>query len=223
MPPRRRSHLRTMVIGPSGVDATSATQPVADNGGGAPLVPPAALAPRPAATSSPDVRPTPYSRTAADIVRRPDMPVVRNVRRGSAAEALQAFRELGAEALVEELLADRIAKSGVASAASLLNTWRHFHVTVFAAEQPEVPVFPVTPRRMVILGSLFKRGGYRSFANYVSAVRAAHIEANHEWDQLLQHTATWVARAVLRGIGPARQSCTSTSQSCGISVVARIR
>ena len=135
------------------------------------------------------------------------MPVVRNVRRGSAAEALQVFRELGAGALVEELLADRIAKSGVASAASLLNTWRHFHVTVFAAEQPEVPVFPVTPRGMVILGSLFKRGGYRSFANYVSAVRAAHIEANHEWGQLLQHTATWVARSVLRGIGPARQSC----------------
>ena len=99
MPPRRRSHLRTTVIGPSSAfrwdDATSTTQPVADNGGGAPLVPPATLTPLPASTSSPAGRGTPYSRTAADIVRRPDMPVVRNVRRGSAAEALQAFRELG--------------------------------------------------------------------------------------------------------------------------------
>ena len=125
------------------------------------------------------------------------MPQVRNVRRGSVADALRAFRELGAEALVEELLADRIAKSGVGPAASLLNTWTHFHVTVFADEQPAIPVLPVTPRGLVILGSLFKRGGYRSFANYVSAVRAAHIEANHEGDHLLYHTATWVTRSVL--------------------------
>jgi len=114
---------------------------------------------------------------------------------------------MGAEALVEELLADRVAKSGVASSASLLNTWRHFHVTIFAAELPAVPVIPVTPRGMVIIGSLFKKGGYRSFANYVSAIRAVHIEANHEWGQLLAHTTTWVTRSVLRGIGPARQSC----------------
>ena len=27
------------------------------------------------------------------------------------------------------------------------------------------------------------------------------------WDQLLEHTTVWVARSVLRGIGPARQRC----------------
>ena len=123
------------------------------------------------------------------------MPVVRNVRRGSAYEALRAFHQLGAEALVEELLADRVAKSGVASSAPLLNTWRHFHVTIFAAELPAAPVIPVTPRGMVIIGSLFKRGGYRSFANYVSAIRAVHIEANHVWGQLLVHTAAWITRS----------------------------
>ena len=135
------------------------------------------------------------------------MPRVRNVRRGSAAGALRAFRAEGAEALVQELLADRIAKSGVASAASLLTTWTHFHVTVFASELPPIPVLPVTPRSLVLIGSVFKRGGYRSFANYLTAIRAAHIEAEFDWGQLLSHTGTWVSRSVLRGIGPARQSC----------------
>ena len=57
------------------------------------------------------------------------------------------------------------------------------------------------------VGALFKSGGYRSFANYLSAAKAMHIEAGHEWTQLLAHTATWVTRSVLCGIGPSRQSC----------------
>ena len=133
--------------------------------------------------------------------------MVRNVRRGSSAEALQAFLDVRAEALVEELFQDRIAKSGIASAASLINTWTHFHHTAFASEDPPIPVLPVTPRSLVIIGSIFERGGYRSFPNYVPAAKSAHIEANYEWGQLLAHTATWVSRAALRGIGPARQSC----------------
>ena len=40
----------------------------------------------------------------------------------------------------------------------------------------------------------------------MSAIRAAHIEANFDWDQLLAHIGKRVTRSVLRGIGPARQS-----------------
>ncbi len=68
-------------------------------------------------------------------------------------------------------------------------------------------MIPVTPRTLVHVASLFKSGGYRGFPNYLSAVKAMHIEDGHEWDQLLTHTGGWVTRSVLRGIGPARQSC----------------
>ena len=57
------------------------------------------------------------------------------------------------------------------------------------------------------VASLSKSGGYRAFPNYLSAIKSAHVEAGYEWDQLLSHSGTWVSRSVLRGIGPARQSC----------------
>ena len=55
------------------------------------------------------------------------MPTMRNIRRGSSTDALASLRELGAEALVEELLQDRIEKSGLASSASLLVNLEHLH------------------------------------------------------------------------------------------------
>ena len=54
-------------------------------------------------------------------------PVVRNLRRASAIEAIDSFRRLGAEALAAELLNERVARSGVAPAASMLSTWKTFH------------------------------------------------------------------------------------------------
>ena len=91
--------------------------------------------------------------------------------------------------------------------ATLVNTWEFFHEQAFAHEMPMIPLLPITVRILVMVGSLFKAAGYRSYPNYVSAVRSAHIEAGHDWHQLLQHTSAWVTRSVLRGIGPARQSC----------------
>ena len=96
--------MRNIVVGPSSAFRwdvePAATLPVDDDD--APLVPLATNSMRQPVAAPPSGRSIPYARTAADIVRRPDMPVVRNVRRGSAAEALRAFRELGAEVLVEE-------------------------------------------------------------------------------------------------------------------------
>ena len=65
---------------------------------------------------------------------------------------------------------------------------------------------PVTIRALVTIGSIFKRGGYRSFANYVSAIKATHIEDGREWAQLLAHTGGWVTRSVSRGMGSAEQN-----------------
>ena len=52
--------------------------------------------------------------------------------------------------------------------------------------------------------------GFRSFANYATAAKNAHVEAGHVWTQLHEHTRVWVSRSVSRGIGPARQSCSFT-------------
>jgi hypothetical protein len=138
---------------------------------------------------------------------RGDVPVVRNVRRGSFNEAASALALNGADHILDELLLDRHARSSVAAKASWVNTWRRFHLLAFAESRPPVPMLPVTPRTLVLVASLFKSGGYRGFPNYLSAIKALHIEAGHNWDQLLTHTGGWVTRSVLRGIGPARQSC----------------
>ena len=108
---------------------------------------------------------------------------------------------------MEELLQDRIAKSGIASAASLLSTCHRFHQEAFGSCIPTIDTLPVTVKSMVTIGAIFKRGGYRSFANYISAIKAEHIEAGFDCTQLLAHTSGWVTRSVGRGIGPARQSC----------------
>ena len=144
---------------------------------------------------------------AKSIITRSDAPVVRNLRRGSVTEALEALRGQGLETLVTELLQDRNARSSVASNRSLLKTWSLFHDEAFRDADPPLPLLPITVRSLVVIGALFKKGGYRSYPNYVSAIRGKHIEARYEWDQLLHHTSAWVTRSVLRGIGPARQSC----------------
>jgi hypothetical protein len=137
---------------------------------------------------------------------RSDAPVVRNVRRGSAVGALDALADFGVQTLVEELVQDRSARSSSAAVASWLHTWERFHGAAFSQTSPAVPLVPVTVRGIVAVASLFKRGGYRSFANYATAIKSAHVGAGYEWDQLLSHTMTWCTRSVMRGVGPARQS-----------------
>ena len=139
--------------------------------------------------------------------QRGDAPVLRNLRRGSFNEAAAVLAHGGTGPLLDDLLLDRHARSSVASKASWINTWRRFHDLAFADSSPPVPMLPITPRTLVHVSSLFKAGGYRGYPNYLSAVKSLHIDAGFEWDQLLSHTGTWVSRSVLRGIGPARQSC----------------
>ena len=65
------------------------------------------------------------SPTDARIPNRNDAPVLHSTRRGSRAKAAAAVRESDPEALIQELIVDRHAASGVASAASLLRGWQH--------------------------------------------------------------------------------------------------
>ena len=138
---------------------------------------------------------------------RADAPVVRHARRGSTAAAVAALAAFGSISLVEALLQDRYAKSASSTAATLAATWEFFHDQAFAVDDQVVPYLPITVRILVMVGALFKAAGYRSYPNYISAMKGRHIEVGFDWDQLLQHTYGWVTRSVLRGIGPARQSC----------------
>ena len=109
-------------------------------------------------------------RGASDYVRlRHDTPVVRNLRRGSSADASYALRDLGAEVIVGDLIQDRHARSTVAAQASWLKTWQRFHTLAFSGSIPAAPVLPVTPRSLVLVAALFKSGGYRAFPNFLSA------------------------------------------------------
>ena len=174
--------------------------------------PPEEESPAPASAASvPDGTPaqstSAYTNKTPHTANRSDAPVIRNVRRGSAAEAISSFRSEGEPALVDELIRDRNANSSQAPSAALLSTWHRFHHAALDSPTSVTPVLPVTIRSLVVVGALFKRGGYRSFDNYVSAIKGQHIEAGHGWTQLHAHTARWVSRSVTRGIGPARQSC----------------
>jgi hypothetical protein len=81
---------------------------------------------------------------------------------------------------------------------------KRFHRLVYGTD---APLIPLSVESIVAVASLFKKGGYRGFGNYLTAVKALHVEADYPWSDLLGHTVTWVTRSVERGIGPARQSC----------------
>ena len=85
--------------------------------------------------------------------------MIRNVRRGSASDAAFALQQLGSEAIVEELLLDRVARTGVAPAATMLNAWQKCHDLAFQHAAEPVPMTPVTIRSLLLTGALFKKGG----------------------------------------------------------------
>ena len=147
--------------------------------------------------------------TVERIPNRVDAPVLHISRRGSKAKAAAAIRNADPEALVQELIEDRHAASGVATAASLLRGWQRYHLLAHRHLEVPPPTYPVTADSIIRVDSLFKKGGYRSFPNYLSAAKARHVEGprHAEWTQLHDHTGKRVTRSVLRGIGPARQSC----------------
>ena len=85
---------------------------------------------------------------------------------------------------------------------SQANTWMAFHEAWFGQE----PVAPLTPGKIRAIGSAFKHGGYRGFANYRTTAKQMHVKAGHSWSDLLDLCMDEAERSVLRGIGPGRQA-----------------
>ena len=111
--------------------------------------------------SSPAAVSTVSTCTEPNTITRPDAPVVRNVRRVRLRCTLGPAR--GLKVVEAELRQDRVAKSAIPSQETWISTWRRFHYEAFELEVPAVPMLPVTGQSMVAIGSIFKKGGYRSF------------------------------------------------------------
>jgi hypothetical protein len=143
---------------------------------------------------------------APSQAHRADTPVIRGSARGQASEAITGLASSGLDLLVADLQGGKFARSAAAPRVSLLRTWLRFHEAAFGTGVGAVPLLPVTVRSFVAVAALFKRGNYRAFPNYASAIKLQHVEAGHLWTQQLDNACRWCSRSVLRGIGPARQS-----------------
>ena len=100
----------------------------------------------------------------------------------------------------------KLAKSNVGPASSLMKTWSRMHHRWFGEE---VPVLPITREKLEAVASQMCSMRYRSFKNYLAAAKRAHVlepnNRNGDWPEALKAVGRECTRAVLRGIGPAKQ------------------
>ena len=202
MPKRGRVLHHTGVCPGSGLETIESMRRRLCPSAGPTLPPRPPAPPMPSGTTGAGI---PASSSVAAVPTRRDAPVVRNLQRGSVPATVASLELYGADALMQDLVRDKDAKSCIAPGNSHLKLWAHFHGIVYPTQPP--PVWPITVESLQRVASLFKGGGYRSYENYRDAAKRRHIELGHYWTQQLDHTNKWVTRSVLRGIGPARQSC----------------
>ena len=107
------------------------------------------------------------------------------------------------EQAVDELIRDMGAASSASSMHARWATWQDFHTAMLG---DEAPALPLTTDKVIKVAAAFKAGGYRSFRNYLSKAKEAHILQGHPWTEQLAVVARKVTRSAERGLGPARQS-----------------
>ena len=92
-----------------------------------------------------------------------------------------------------------------------LRTWIDFHSSVACWPRyglpHDCPALPLTPTKIIVVGSVFKGAGYRSTGNYLSAIKRSHIAHGHDWSPQLELAADMFKASTERGIGPGKQSC----------------
>ena len=138
--------------------------------------------------------------------RRKDEPIIRRTKRGKIGLAIEAAAsEEGLKRADDELDRDNYAQSALGPRDSLLATWTKLHHLRFRGS---APVLPLTADKIRKVAALFKKAGYRSFANYVSRVRTLHVEDPEGYPVSIQleHAIKKAIRSATRGIGPSRQT-----------------
>ena len=96
---------------------------------------------------------------------------------------------------------DILARSTALTRASNVRTWIFFHVRWFGEG---TPVLPLTPGIIFAIAAQFKAQGYRSFPNYVSAMKDVHSD-EYPWSAELARALKRAAHSTQRGIGPPKQ------------------
>ena len=146
---------------------------------------------------------SPQSGTLSNMERRHDMPVVRKRELGASSLAVEAARSVRSRhQAVMDLERDMYAKTSSGPREALLATWEKFHCLWYGED---LPVIPLTEEKLVHVTSLFKAGGYKSYKNYLSRIKDAHVMAGYPWTDILQRVAQKCSRSALRGLaGPIR-------------------
>jgi hypothetical protein len=98
---------------------------------------------------------------------------------------------------------DKLAATSVAPRASQVATWLRF-LELWHGEA--VPGVPVEPEDIAHVGSIMKARGYRSFSNYVTAMKIEHVKAGFAWSAQHELECKQGIRSVTRGQGPPRQA-----------------
>ena len=107
---------------------------------------------------------------------RSDVPRVRNVDRADAAAAWKmAQTEAGRTQMLLEYDRDTYSHAGHVVRQAQLQTWESIH----SLWMPGVPMLPLTAEKVRYVGAHMKRAGYRSWKNYASRARDAHVSAGH--------------------------------------------
>jgi hypothetical protein len=131
-------------------------------------------------------------------------PVVALRSRGAVPAANAALTDEDRATTLAKYEADKYAATARGPRASLEATWCRM-LCIWHGE--EVPSIPVEVADIGYVGALMKDNGYRSFANYVSAMKQLHVKAGFAWTPQHELEALQGKRSVTRGQGPARQSC----------------
>ena len=90
------------------------------------------------------------------------------------------------ETALQALLKDIHSNTSRGPSASLLKTWESMH---HAWHGREVPVWPLTPDKILAVASTMKMQGYRSFPNYMSKAKDHHVALSGYWSDSLSLTA----------------------------------
>ena len=104
--------------------------------------------------------------------------------------------------MMDALVADVRARSAQGPHASLLRTWTRLHRRWFGTPDDAVPLTPVT---IYAVAAQMKDAGYRSFPNYMSAIKDLHVTEGFAWSEGLSAAATHAIASTQRGIGPPHQ------------------
>ena len=148
-------------------------------------------------------RPDPEGRSSQGpqlLAPRKDAPVLNLSSRADRGAALAAATDK--DAALTEYEAVEFAQGSAAAQLSCWKTWCEFHSEWFRDDT----FLPITPEKIKCISAMARRGNYRSWPNYLSQAKLRHIRAGFMWTQALSLEAVTARRAVMRGIGPARQS-----------------